>query len=141
MTRNLYVLDKRKSAQTPIILYVYVRTDKIDPPHDLINFTLAQQVPLGITGGAKSHCSMAANDSFVYAGTDASTAVAINKTDYTFAPVSNGPVSAITADSRGYIAVVSPSETSIYAPDGSGVFGLNAEPAYEGNTRNALKPN
>src|SRR6185312_8289430 len=109
VTRALYVLDARRSSTASIVLYVYVRTDKIDPPFDDINFTLKKQISLGVTGGVKSHCSMAANDHFVYAGTDASSAVAINKINFTFAPASNGPVSAITADSRGYIAIVSPS--------------------------------
>ena len=140
VTRALYVLDARKSSTAPIVLYVYVRTDKIDPPFDDINFTLKKQLPLGITGGIKSRCSMAANEGFVYAGTDASSAVAINKIHFTIAPASNGPVSAITADSRGYVAIVSPSETGIVAPDGTGVFGMNFQALYEANTRNALKP-
>src|SRR5262249_36031770 len=76
VTRNVYIMDKRKSASDPVLIYAYRRIDTISDTFDDIKFKFLQKVALPITGGASSHCALAANDKRVFAGTDASSSAA-----------------------------------------------------------------
>jgi hypothetical protein len=125
MTRAIYVLDKRTSKAAPITLYVYKRTDTLTDSDDTVQVTLEQSVPLGLTGGSSSHCSMAGNDDYVYAATDQDeTAAGINKKTLTvsqlggFSPPST--ITSITADDRGYVSLHFVEGFYVFAPDGSG---------------------
>jgi hypothetical protein len=144
VTRAIYVLDKRTSKTAPITLTVFKRTDTIADGFDQILVTQVQQIPLGVNGGAKSHCSMAANDAFVYAATDADTvAVGVDKKSFAtfqlggFSPPET--VTSITADERGYVSLHFDGGFYIYAPDGSfeGDGGGSADMV---GTRSAWKP-
>jgi hypothetical protein len=125
MTRAIYVLDKRTSNTAPINLYVYKRTDTLTDSYDTVQVTLVQSVPLGLTGGASSHCSLAGNLDYVYAATDQdTTAAGINKTTLAvsqlggFSPPST--ITSITADDRGYVSLHFGEGFYVFAPDGSG---------------------
>ncbi len=125
ITRALYVLDKRSSKTAPIVLNVFTRIDTIMGDSDTVQVTLAQRIPLGLTGGPKSKCSMAANDAYVYAATDVDTqAAAMNKATYEVGQLCgfNPPetVVSITADERGYIALRFSQGYCVFAPDGGG---------------------
>jgi hypothetical protein len=141
VTRDLYVLDKRTLKTDPAMLYVYTRVDTISDTYDSIQVTLKQQIPLAATGGTRSHCFMAANDAFVYAGTDASATLGVvDKKALTASPLNGGGLlSNLTADERGYIAMDFQGTFAIFDPTGNGVEsggGLN----YLVGTRNAWKP-
>lgn len=142
VTRAIYVLDKRTSKTDPVTLYVYTRTDTITDSFDTVNVTLKTQIPMsGVTGGSKSKCFMAAGDSFLYAGTDASLqAGVVDKAALTVSPLSgSGTLTAITADERGYIAVDFQGEFGIADPQGGFVqSGGGHEDVV--STRNAWKP-
>jgi hypothetical protein len=124
ITRAIYVLDKRTSPSAPITLSVYTRTDTISDTFDSIQVSLTKQVSLGLNGGASSHCSMAANNDFVYAATDADTVAAgMNKSTFAvsqlggFSPPAN--IVSITADERGYVSLHFDSGFYVYGPDAS----------------------
>jgi hypothetical protein len=107
VTRDIYVLDKRASKSDPALLLVYRRTDTITQgKFDDIELKFLKQVTLPITGGAGARCAMAANDTHIYVGTDATTfAASVDKRDYSVkneCPL-DAPVRAITADARGYV--------------------------------------
>lgn len=109
MKRDIYVLDKRTSSTDPVQLYVYQRKDQITDTYDTVTLTYVVTINLGITGGSKSHCSMAADQHSIFAGTDASTsAVKIDKSNfstYLFGDTDNSVVTGVSADDRGYICV------------------------------------
>ncbi|HEX3945531.1 MAG TPA: hypothetical protein VHW69_15745 [Rhizomicrobium sp.] len=124
ITRAIYVLDKRTSASAAITLSVYTRTDTITDTSDSIQVSLTKTVSLGLNGGASSHCSMAANNDFVYAATDADTVAAgMNKSTYAvselggFSPPAN--IVSITTDDRGYVSLHFNGGFYVYGPDGS----------------------
>lgn len=123
ITRAIYVLDKRTSKAAPITINVYTRTDTISDTYDSVAVSLTKQVSLGITGGPKSHCSMAANDAYVYAATDVDTVAAgMDKSTYAvsqlggFSPPAN--IVSITADDRGYVALHFNEGFYVYNPQG-----------------------
>jgi hypothetical protein len=124
VTRAIYVLDRRTSPSAAITLSVYTRTDTISASSDSIQVSLTKQVSLGLNGGASSHCSMAANNDFVYAATDADTVAAgMNKSTFAvsqlggFSPPAN--IVSITADERGYVSLHFNGGFYVYGPDGS----------------------
>ncbi|HSC18553.1 MAG TPA: hypothetical protein VLC74_06535 [Rhizomicrobium sp.] len=142
--RAVYVLDKRSSNSAPITLDVYTRTDTITDTYDTTVYTLKKQVSLGLNGGPNSHCSMAANDAFVYAATDVDTVAAgMNKATYAvsqlggFSPPAN--IVSITADERGYIALHFNEGFYIYSPAGN-LEGDGGGDADMVGTRNAWVP-
>ena len=128
ITRAIYVLDKRSSNIAPITLTIFARTDTITDQDDQIEVTLTKVVPLGLVGGRKATCSMAANDAFVYAATSADAAlVTIDKTDLTATTLAqqdqSDTVVSITADDRGYVAVHYQHDFVVYNPNGIGQIG------------------
>ena len=145
VTRQIYVLDKRTSNTDPITLTVYTRTDTITNDSDTIQVTQTKQVALGgLTGGANSHCSMAANESFVYAGTDVDIrAASMQKKKFHVALVGGfsppQPLVSITADERGFISLHFGNGFELFDPhgreDGGGGGGVDLV-----GTRNAWKP-
>ena len=118
VTRLIYVLDRRTSDADPIQLYVFTRRDKVQPGGDQVTVELTKQISLGRTGGAQSHCSMAANDKDVFAGTDASSPLRILKSNYHVFGAYIGTTLSITADERGYVAVSTTNGFVIYDPQG-----------------------
>jgi hypothetical protein len=143
--RAIYVLDKRASSDSPLLLYVYQRSDRASDTDYNVKLKLKQTITLnidGLTGGPNSHCSMAASDNFIYAGTDTGLAAAkIGKADLLFTPIRGigGGVVSITADARGWVAVSFVGGFDIFDPegnsntDGGGLVDMV-------NTREAWKP-
>ena len=112
VTRAIYVLDVASGAnQNQVVLDVYTRVDTITTDFDTITVTLSQTISLPALRGATSALGyMAANNQFLFAGTNRSTeGVEINKRSFSvtetggFSPPIN--VSAITADQYGYVTV------------------------------------
>jgi len=92
VTRSLYVLDG--GSNTSIVsLNVFKKTDTITSNSDTVSITPSKKLTLPLTGGSNALCSMAANDGFVFIGTNASqNAVKVNKLTYSLTklPVRKG---------------------------------------------------
>jgi hypothetical protein len=125
--RYIYIRDTGSSAGGAT-LTAYKRTDAVSQTSDTITITMVAVVPLPqLVGGTGVTCYSAQNPDYVYAGTNQSTtAVAINKTNYSVSTAGDipGTVAAITADSYGYVTIVQlqngiPGFTT-YAPNGEG---------------------
>jgi hypothetical protein len=111
VTRAIYVLDVASGANhNEVVLDVYTRVDTITTDFDTITTTLSQTISLPLTGSTSSQGYMAANNQFLFAGTNRSTeGVEINKRTFSvtetggFSPPIN--LSGITTDQYGYVTV------------------------------------
>jgi hypothetical protein len=110
VTRAIYVVDS--GSANSVKLYVYKKTDTVTPQTDTVTVTLNKTADLSplLVGGAAVSCSMAANNGFLFIGTDQSPqAVEVNKRTLSVAAVGGfSPplnVTAITADKYGYVTV------------------------------------
>ncbi|MBZ5599529.1 MAG: hypothetical protein LAN83_14555 [Acidobacteriia bacterium] len=133
VTRAIYVVDIASgSTGNGVTLYVYKKTDTVTTSSDTVTVTLLRTVNLPLTGGSTALCSMAANNRFIFIGTDQSPqAVRVQKNNLStllvggFSPPIN--VTSITADKYGYVTVTfggftgGESGNYIFGPDGSGV--------------------
>jgi hypothetical protein len=130
VTRAIYVVD---SGSASVKLYVYKKTDIVTPQTDTVTVTLNRTADLSplLVGGATVSCSMAANNGFLFIGTDQSPqAVEVNKRTLSVAAVGGfSPplnVTAITADKYGYVTVTQGNFFSggngfyVFGPDGFG---------------------
>ncbi len=128
VTRAIYVVD---SGRASVRLYVYKKVDTLTPSYDTTTVTLARFVTLPLTGGSTALCSMAANNGFLFIGTDQSPqAVEVRKSDLNitqvggfFPPIN---VTAITADQYGYVTVTQGDSNSgsgfyVFGPNGAGL--------------------
>lgn len=124
--RYIYILDTGSTAGGAT-LTAYKRTDEVTQTDDVIMITQLAVVPLpSIVGGSGVTCYLAQNPTDVYAATNESgQAAVINKTTFsvTQTGIIEGNVSAITADTYGYVTIVqnagSTSGNSVYGPNGS----------------------
>lgn len=128
VTRAIYVLDA--GAAGPVTLYVYTKTDTVTPSSDVVSVGLTDALSLPLVGGPGVSCSMAANDRFLFIGTDQSPAGArVRKRDLEVTPLGGfSPplnVSAITSNQYGYVTVThgdfgqGPSGFYLFGPDGN----------------------
>jgi hypothetical protein len=111
-----------------VSLNVFKKTDTITSNSDTVSITPSKKLTLPLTGGGNALCSMAANDGFIFVGTDASpNAVKVNKLTYSLTKLGGFspplPVTAITANDYGYVTVTQQAATggsgfSIYGPNG-----------------------
>jgi hypothetical protein len=147
VTRGIYVVD---IGSTAVKLYAYKKTDVVTADFDTVTVKLAKTVTLPLTGGSSALASMAANSRFLFIGTVQSPqAVEVLKSNLTYTQVGGfSPpinVSAITADSYGYVTVTfgtfSGGESGFY------VFGPNGDLQEDGggapfmlDTREAVVP-
>ena len=126
--RAIYVLDAGTAG--PVTLYVYTKTDTITPSTDVVSVELTGTLSLPLVGGPGVSCSMAANDRFLFIGTDQSPAgVRVRKRDLQVAPLGGfSPplnVSAITSNQYGYVTVThgdfsqGSSGFLLFGPDGN----------------------
>lgn len=123
--RYIYVLDTG-SSPSGVTLTAYRRTDTVSQSSDTVSITTLAVVPLPtLVGGSGVTCMMAQNPTNVYAGTNQGTApVSINKSTFAVNSVGlfSGPVTAITADSYGYVTIDQSQNGShgntVYAPNG-----------------------
>lgn len=94
-----------------VALFVYKKTDVVTADSDTVTVNLARKIVLPLVGGKTVTAYMAANDAFLYVGTNQSDqAVVIDKHDLkSFTTLGAGsppaPVASITADSYGYVTV------------------------------------
>jgi hypothetical protein len=90
---------------------VYTKTDVVTAADDTVTVDLSRKISLPLVGGNAVTASMAANDAYLYVGTNQSTqAVSIDKHDLKMVtPIASGspplPVASITADSYGNVTV------------------------------------
>ncbi|MEI9930784.1 MAG: hypothetical protein WDM89_09585, partial [Rhizomicrobium sp.] len=140
MTRDIYVLDKRSSSKTSVMLYVYTRTDTFSENSDSVDLELTKQVELGMTGGSKAKCYMAGNDTDVYAGTSTGAIVSdLSKKKLSVTSFNtNGLLVGLDADERGDVTVNFVDGWYIIAVNGFGVGGGGSQ--YTVGTRNSWKP-
>jgi hypothetical protein len=125
VTRSLYVLDGGSNTSV-VSLNVFKKTDAITSNSDTVSITPSKKLTLPLTGGSNALCSMAANDGFIFVGTNASpNAVRVNKLTYSLTKVGafSLPVTAITANDYGYVTVTQEAATggsgfSVYGPNG-----------------------
>lgn len=109
VTRYIYVLDENYAAGlNGVALYVYKKVDTIAGGSDAVTVTLFKTVILPLTGGSSTVSSMAANQKFLYLGTNQDGfAVQIKKNTFAisqYAEISGAAtVEAITADHYGFI--------------------------------------
>jgi len=127
VTRNIYVIDESANGGTGVTLYVYKRTDVITSTYDTITSTLVNTISLPLVGGLQANTFLAANDSFLYIGTDQNgNVVQVDKTSLTVNTFSTGlfpNVSSITIDPYGYVTVTgggAPGTTGFEAFDPTG---------------------
>src|SRR5436190_23426401 len=83
VTRAIYILDRHLTKRASATLYVYTRTDTITDTLDQVQVTLTTQVAVGITAGQNAKRMMAANDRFLYIGTNKDpVAVSVDKKSF-----------------------------------------------------------
>ncbi len=111
VTREIYVLDVATgSAADGVSLFVYLKKDVVTALYDTTTVSLDREISLPLVGGNTVTASMAANNSYLYVGTNQSTqAVSVEKRKWIVTLVGGFspplPVAAITADSYGNVTV------------------------------------
>lgn len=110
VTRFIYVVDSAVGGGTGVSLSVYKKTDTITSSFDTTKVTLVKTVSLPLTGGVGAVTSMAANNGFLFIGTNQSPfAYRVQKSNLAvtqvggFSPPIN--VTSITSDKYGYVTV------------------------------------
>lgn len=130
VTRLIYVLDIASGSKgNGVTLYAYKKTDMVSPTFDTTTITLFRTVSLPLSGGSSALASMAANNGYIFIGTNQSpNGVRMQKSNFGlstfggFSPPIN--VSAITADQYGYVTVTFggvssfPNGFILFGPDG-----------------------
>jgi hypothetical protein len=134
VTRAIYVLDSASGPnQNEVVLYVYTKVDTITTDSDTVTVTLSQTISLPLVGGLTTLVppSMAANNQFLFIGTDGSPyAVEIDKQTFSVTQVGGGfnpPINVfgILGDQYGYVSLLFGSPRSshtgfdVFGPDGS----------------------
>jgi hypothetical protein len=130
VTRYLYVVDSAAGSGTGVALNVYKKTDVVSSTFDTTTVTFVKTVSLPLTGGTTAICSMAANNGYLFIGTNQSPiAVRVTKSNLTieeigaFEPPIN--VTSITSDKYGFVTVTygdpTGGDTGLvqFAPDGN----------------------
>jgi hypothetical protein len=111
VTRRIYVVDIASgSTGNGVVLYVYEKTDVVSSTSDKVTVTLLKTVILPLSGGSTASCSMAANNGFLFIGTDQSQqAVSVGKSKLTVTQLGGympgNTVTAMTADKYGYVTI------------------------------------
>jgi hypothetical protein len=125
--RAIYVVDiAAGNSGTGVNLSVYKKTDVVSSSYDTTTVTLEKTVALPLTGGAATICSMAADDAYLFIGTNQSPfAYRVQKNNLSmeqvggFSPPSN--VTSITADKYGYVTVTFGEGEYQFGPNGESV--------------------
>jgi hypothetical protein len=135
VTRELYIVD---SGATAVKLYVYKKTDTVSSTFDTTTITLSKTISLPLTGGSNALASMAANNSFLFIGTNqGEQAVMVQKNNLAVSKVGiyilGINVTSITSDEYGYVTVT---QTGSDGSSGFAVFGPNGEAQEDGGGAN-----
>ena len=127
ITHPIYVVDTEAGRGTHVALYVYKETIIVKDP-GASTVTLIATVPLPLGGGGSAICSMAANDKFLFIGTNQTEyALRVRKSDLAVTKAGKwglgATVSSMSSDKRGYITINFGAGGSNfgniqYAPDG-----------------------
>ncbi len=122
VTRNIYVVDS--GSATSVKLYVYRKVDTVTADSDTVTITHTRTVSLPLTGGSTAQCSMAANNKFLFIGTDqGELAAMVQKSNFAVTEVGliDAPgVTSITADQYGYVTItLGTSGFTVYDPNGN----------------------
>ncbi len=128
------MVDSAASIGTGVALNVYKKTDVVTSSFDTTTVTLLKTVSLPLTGGSGAVAYMAANNGYLFIGTNLSTsAVRVQKSNLAlesiggFSPPIN--VSSITTDKYGFVTVAFGDSIEgsgnngfvQFGPDGNGV--------------------
>ena len=132
VTRAIYVLEYASGPnQNEVVLYVYTKVDTITTDSDTVTVTLSQTISLPLVGGLLAHPAMAANNQFLFIGTDQSPyAVEIDKQTFSVTQVGGGfspPINVygILTNQYGYVTLsfgsfrTSHTGFNVIGPDGS----------------------
>lgn len=143
VTRMIYVLDGQVSDTATARLWVYRKTDSIAAGFDSVAFTLRKRVDTALPAGRKAACYLAANDTYVFAGTSAATAAArIGKADFQVSAIggSSPPQSmtGISADERGWVSMNFSGSFYLVGPNSGDVGSVGGGQAWLAGTRNGL---
>jgi hypothetical protein len=123
--RDLYILDDAAGDGTGVTLDVYRETITAAPPFASVSVTQTGTIALPLKGGTGAKSYIAADDVYLFIGTDQSPfAVQLNKYNLSFEEIGGGSplenVSSITANDDGYVSVIFGSDGFYaYGPDGS----------------------
>jgi hypothetical protein len=118
VTRAIYVVD---SGADPVQLYVYKKTDTVSASGDSVSIVLTNTIDLAFAGGSDVTVSMAANNEFLFIGTDQDTyPVRVRKSTLSVIKLRefSGATSSITSDQYGYITVTQGDAFVVYGPNG-----------------------
>ncbi|MGA7695153.1 MAG: hypothetical protein WCA76_08985 [Candidatus Sulfotelmatobacter sp.] len=118
VTRAIYIVD---SGANPVKLYVYSKTDTVSASEDAVSVTLTKTITLPLTGGSNISASMAANNKFLFIGTDEGTlAVKVNKSNLVVTKLEefSAATLSITSDQYGYVTIAQVGGFTLYGPDG-----------------------
>jgi hypothetical protein len=119
VTRMIYVVDTAAGTSgSGVTLSAYKKTDVVTSTSDTVTVTLTKTVNLTtLTGGITATCSMAATPTLLFIGTNqGQQAVYVKKSNLSVTPVGlyiiGPPVTSITVDKYGYVAVTQGDFTS-----------------------------
>lgn len=136
VTRFVYVVDSAVGGGTGVALNVYKKTDVVSPTFDATTVTLIKTVSLPLTGGTSAICSMAANNGYLFIGTNQTPfAVRVQKSNLAvtqisgFSPPIN--VTSITSDKYGFVAITFGNPTG-GGESGNIEFGPNGQSVSDG---------
>jgi hypothetical protein len=116
VTRAIYIVD---SSANPVKLYVYTKTDTVSASEDTVSVTLTKTITLPLTGGTNVSASMAANNNYLFIGTDEGTVAAkVRKSRVTTLGEFSAATLSITSDQYGYVTVAQVGGFTVYGPDG-----------------------
>jgi hypothetical protein len=118
VSRAIYIVD---SGANPVELYVYKKTDTVSASGDSVSVVLANTIDLSLVGGSDVTVSMAANNDFLFIGTDQNTyPVRVRKSTLGVTTLRDfsGGTSSITSDEYGYITVTQDDAFVVYGPNG-----------------------
>jgi hypothetical protein len=151
VTRQIFVLDVESgSAHNGVSLFVYTKKDAVSATNDTVTVALSRTISLPLVGGSGVHASMAANNSYLYVGTNKSAqAASVRLGSWTVTPIGGFsppiPVASISSDSYGYITVTFGAPGGTFS--GFYVFGPTGASEEDGggaefmlNTSNAVTP-
>ena len=110
VTRDIYVLDAGHGAGRALWLYVYSKSDAILGTSDTVTVKKIKTIGLPTRADANAECFMAADDGYIYIGTNESSAVArVTKSDNSletlFSAGQSSDVSSITSNRYGFVDI------------------------------------
>lgn len=131
VTRHIYVVD---SGPASVVLYVYKKTDTVSASYDTTVVTLTNTITLPLSGGTSATCSMAANNEFLFIGTDqGEQGVEVQKSNLKVTKLGiytlGINITSITSNAYGYVTVI---QTNSTGQSGFAVFGPNGEAQEDG---------